>query len=312
MWDELSLLNLNWFDYFVLIVISVTTLVALLSGFTRSLLFIITWGGATLAAIFLSPFVLAYFSNLFPSIEINRFLLATIVFIISLVFFFVLGYYIKPFLKNKKWGIFDKSLGLLFGLIIGIFFASLLFFTIEKTAHLLNLDEKSSALSWYYKAETYNALNISTSVLTSFLPDDYTSVLETKMGEVKDSSLKLLELESKTSVNNVLEEEDSQTMKDVLMALPSDKKQDSFNKFHNADKKLSSEQTRKFFNDILQLYKASLTRGEVSKADAIDDERIKKLEASLSDSDTGDAAEYDTGYQENNLKQLNRLIDTIE
>jgi membrane protein required for colicin V production len=306
--ETFASLSLNWFDYIIIGLISLCSLLSLLVGFVRAFLFIITWAGAFTASYFIPPILYGVMSPYLSESPYFLYGITGVIFVIVLIVFFIMGYYAKAYIKDHKWGFFDKSVGLLFGLLVGALLSVILFLSVDKAAQVLNLDKHSQAMYWYRNAETHNALQLASTIMLSHVPGDYASLIENGVDGIKKSSLALLNLDSSGKANSVLSEEDSKTMREVMMVLPEDKVKDSFNQFQGGER-LTPQENRKLLKHILESYKRSLVKGDIGVDSAVEGQRIKQLEVNLSGTD---AIDYDAGYRKKNLNELDQLIETVE
>lgn len=304
-----SLSELNWFDYLILGIIFSTTFIAFFKGMIRTLLFIITWLGAVVIAVFLPPLITPHIVDYFSEEKVAYMVVTTTVFVLSLIILWIICYNIKCYCNKKDWGLFDRSIGFLFGALLGVILSSSLFFVVDKVATLLSLDKDSEVYSWYYDAKTYNALNITTSVISSYIPEKYYEKIDDTIIAVKDSPFSILQSGDRGFSNTILGEKNTETMKELMLLLPGQDLQDIYQSEGESTNDISDKEKRIIFVKILELYKQNLLQGKISGEDLIDGERIRQLELSLSEKNETD---YNTGYKKKNLQQLDRLIDNVQ
>jgi membrane protein required for colicin V production len=328
-----SLSGMNWFDYLIAAIIFGITFIAFFKGLVRTMLFISTWFGSMVAAFLLYPKLVPHISGYFSDEKVAVISAAVSVFIVSLIVFFLISYQIKTYCKDKHWGIFDKSLGLLFGLVLGVTIACTIFLMIARLADVLSIDTNSEAYSWYKGAKTYNALRIVSSVFEGYIPDSMNDGFEDTISSIKKTSIEVLNHKSEDAgVNNLLDPKNAQTMYEVIQLIPETKLKDIYAKYDLAN--VSDDKKREVFSEILTLYKQSVLQEEVSLADIISGEKIFRLEEALivsldvstektkptdsvshvdeSKAELSTKKDDNTGYQKDNLHQLDRLIENVE
>lgn len=110
---------MNFIDVVVLVVIGMSALIAFSSGFVNVVLWILSWVGAVVATV-------AFFPAAQPIAEryISNQLMANVVaavgiFLIALLVCAILNQIISRMVRGSALGALDRSLGLLFGLILG-------------------------------------------------------------------------------------------------------------------------------------------------------------------------------------------------
>ena len=113
-------LGLNLADWFILIVLIASGIIAFARGFTKEFLSLFLWIAAFIAAISLEYLTTPKINDFIGNEEISKIISYFVVFII---FIFIGGIVIKFISKLIKWSGasgFDRFLGVLFGLIRGL------------------------------------------------------------------------------------------------------------------------------------------------------------------------------------------------
>ena len=134
-------LGLNLADWFILIVLIASGIIAFARGFTKEFLSLFLWIAAFIAAISLEYLATPKINEFIRNEEISKIISYIVVFII---FIFIGGIVIKFISKLIKWSGasgFDRFLGVLFGLIRGLIVLFVIFLLLPsglKTTDLIN------------------------------------------------------------------------------------------------------------------------------------------------------------------------------
>ena len=134
-------LGLNLADWFILIVLIASGIIAFARGFTKEFLSLFLWIAAFIAAISLEYLATPKINEVIGNEEISKIISYIVVFII---FIFIGGIVIKFVSKLIKWSGasgFDRFLGVLFGLIRGLIVLFVIFLLLPsglKTTDLIN------------------------------------------------------------------------------------------------------------------------------------------------------------------------------
>ena len=134
-------LGLNLADWFILIVLIASGIIAFARGFTKEFLSLFLWIAAFIAAISLEYLATPKINEFIGNEEISKIISYIVVFII---FIFIGGIVIKFISKLIKWSGasgFDRFLGVLFGLIRGFIVLFVIFLLLPsglKTTDLIN------------------------------------------------------------------------------------------------------------------------------------------------------------------------------
>ena len=134
-------LGLNLADWFILIVLIASGIIAFARGFTKEFLSLFLWIAAFIAAISLEYLATPKINEFIGNEEISKIISYIVVFII---FIFIGGIVIKFISKLIKWSGasgFDRFLGVLFGLIRGLIVLFAIFLLLPsglKTTDLIN------------------------------------------------------------------------------------------------------------------------------------------------------------------------------
>jgi membrane protein required for colicin V production len=111
--------SVNFIDIVVLVVIGLSALIALSSGFVNVVLWILSWVGAVIATVYFfpifQPMVLQHISDQL----IANIVTAVAIFLVALIIFTIINQIISGMVRASAIGALDRSLGLVLGLVIG-------------------------------------------------------------------------------------------------------------------------------------------------------------------------------------------------
>ena len=182
-------LGLNLADWFILIVLIASGIIAFARGFTKEFLSLFLWIAAFIAAISLEYLTTPKINDFIGNEEISKIISYFVVFII---FIFIGGIVIKFISKLIKWSGasgFDRFLGVLFGLIRGLIVLFVIFLLLPsglKTTDLINNSKITPIIQKYApEIEEYfrnlidnrnvveEALDIIEPIQNELIPDPY-------------------------------------------------------------------------------------------------------------------------------------------
>ena len=161
----------SYLDLAVLIVVLVSGLLALLRGFTREVLAILSWVAAAAAAYFFHPLAIPYIK---PYISKDEFALAAAVaavFFIALVLVSIVTVKLSDVILDSKIGALDRTLGFLFGAVRGALLAVVAFVFYSWLVPDTNQPE------WVKNARTKPFLQAGGEKLREILPEDIDSIV---------------------------------------------------------------------------------------------------------------------------------------
>lgn len=117
----------SYLDLAVLIVVLVSGLLALLRGFTREVLAILSWVVAAAAAYYLHDHATPYFKPYISKEEIATVASIASVFLIALIFVSLITVKLSDVILDSKVGALDRTLGFVFGAVRGVLLAMVAF-----------------------------------------------------------------------------------------------------------------------------------------------------------------------------------------
>jgi membrane protein required for colicin V production len=119
--------GLTYFDYIVLIVISISAIFSMLRGMTREFLGLAGWVIAVFIAVTSAPAMTEWLSSFLKVEGLTEILAWALPFAASVVIWFILASLISPGLKRAGLGVLDTWFGILFGILRGILFSMILY-----------------------------------------------------------------------------------------------------------------------------------------------------------------------------------------
>ena len=112
-----------WLDLGLIAVVLISAFLAMLRGFTREVLAIVSWGAAAVAAFYFHPLVVPYIKT-YVKADLNenvvRGLSAAAVFLATLIVVSLMTIKLSDAILDSKVGALDRSLGFLFGAVRGL------------------------------------------------------------------------------------------------------------------------------------------------------------------------------------------------
>ncbi len=161
----------SYLDLGLIGVILVSSLLAMLRGFTREVLAIASWGVAALAALYLHPLALPYVKPYIAKDNIALAAAAAGVFFVALIVVSIITVRISDMILDSKVGALDRSLGFVFGAARGLLLCAVAFVFFNW------LVPDKSQPEWVKNARMKPLLAVTGDQIMAFLPDDPESIL---------------------------------------------------------------------------------------------------------------------------------------
>lgn len=161
-----------YLDLAVLIVVLMSGLLALLRGFTREVLAILSWVVAAAAAYFFHPLVTPYFKPYVQKEEIALAGAVAAVFFIALVLVSIVTVKLSDAILDSKIGALDRTLGFLFGAVRGALLAIVAFLFYSWLVPPANQQD------WIKNARTKPFLEAGGETLRQMLPENIDSIVD--------------------------------------------------------------------------------------------------------------------------------------
>jgi membrane protein required for colicin V production len=149
----------------------VSAMLAMVRGFSREILSIVSWVAAAAAAFFLYPYVLPYLTPYIDNEKIRMAAAAGAVFLVALIIVTLITMRIADFIIDSRIGALDRALGFLYGAARGVLVVAvgLLFFNWLVGAH---------PPAWITEAKSRPLLETIGAKIQSLLPEDPENMLK--------------------------------------------------------------------------------------------------------------------------------------
>lgn len=161
----------SYLDLAVIIIVLVSGMLALLRGFTREVLAILSWVAAAFAAYYLHPMALPYVKPYISKDELALAAAVAAVFFIALILVSIVTVKLSDVILDSKIGALDRSLGFVFGAVRGMLLAVVAFVFYGWLVPDANQPE------WVRSARAKPLLQAGGEKLREWLPDDLDSIV---------------------------------------------------------------------------------------------------------------------------------------
>ncbi|MGD9542802.1 MAG: CvpA family protein [Methylocystis sp.] len=161
----------SYLDLAVLIIVLVSGMLALLRGFTREVLAILSWVAAAAAAYFFYPLALPYIKPYISKDEIALAASVASVFFVALIAVSLVTVKLSDVILDSKVGALDRTLGFLFGAVRGALLAVVAFVFYSWLVPETNQPE------WIRDARAKPFLQAGGDKLREMLPDDIDAMI---------------------------------------------------------------------------------------------------------------------------------------
>jgi membrane protein required for colicin V production len=161
----------SYLDLAVIIIVLVSGLLALLRGFTREVLAILSWVAAAVAAYYLHPMALPYVKPYISKEELALAAAVAAVFFVALVLVSIFTVKLSDIILDSKIGALDRSLGFVFGAVRGMLLAVVAFVFYGWLVPDANQPE------WVRDARAKPLLQAGGERLRDLLPEDIDSIV---------------------------------------------------------------------------------------------------------------------------------------
>ncbi|KAF2989359.1 CvpA family protein [Methylocystis sp. MJC1] len=161
----------SYLDLAVIIIVLVSGMLALLRGFTREVLAILSWVAAAFAAYYLHPMALPYVKPYISKDELALAAAVAVVFFVALILVSIVTVKLSDVILDSKIGALDRSLGFVFGAVRGMLLAVVAFVFYGWLVPDANQPE------WIRSARAKPLLQAGGDKLREWLPDDLDSIV---------------------------------------------------------------------------------------------------------------------------------------
>jgi len=112
----------TYVDAFLVGIMLISGILALMRGFTREVLSLLSWGGAALAAYFLRPYLTETARSYFAESDkwVGDIVLVIALFVVALIIISLLTMKLSDWILDSSIGVLDRTVGFVFGLARGL------------------------------------------------------------------------------------------------------------------------------------------------------------------------------------------------
>lgn len=161
----------SYLDLAVIIIVLVSGMLAMLRGFTREVLAILSWVAAAAAAYYLHPIALPYITPYIAKPELAMGAAVASVFFLALIIVSLFTVKLSDVILDSKVGALDRTLGFLFGAVRGILLATVAY------AFYGWLVPDANQPAWVRNARAKPLLQIGGDKLRDLLPEDLDTIV---------------------------------------------------------------------------------------------------------------------------------------
>ena len=302
--------DLNWFDIAVISIILISAIFAFVKGFIRTVFSLITWGGAVGISIYFYPEAKIILDDYIANEKVSMAFASLGLFIVSFVILAVIDGLLVDLLDNFRAGVLDRSLGFVFGCIRGFIIVIALFFVIHMLVATMYLNKDDEKSPWWVKefnqASMHELLLDAMTFSFRFLPESYRAYLDDTIKNAKS----MADVMTGKAIGDdvVLNIESREIMKKVILALPPEDIAHITKVYNEHSETLTDEEKIKQFREIYYKYKYAVQVGKVDPNMEISEKEQQILEVLFSH----DYPQEPAAYDEKNIKDIERLIDTVD
>jgi membrane protein required for colicin V production len=163
------------FDGIVIGVVLFSAILAMVRGFSREVLSIVSWGGSAAAAYYLYPMLLPYAKRYTDDERIAIVGSAAVVFLIALIIISFITMKIADFIIDSRIGALDRTLGFLFGAARGVLLL------VVAVAFWNWLVDAAHRPDWVNNAKSKPFLDSMVVKLETMLPEQFAQMVRTNV-----------------------------------------------------------------------------------------------------------------------------------
>jgi membrane protein required for colicin V production len=161
----------SYLDLAVITIVLVSGMLAMLRGFTREVLAILSWVAAAVAAYYLHPMVMPHIKHYIAKEELALGASVAVVFFVALILVSIVTVKLSDIILDSKIGALDRSLGFVFGALRGALLAVVAYVFYGWLVPDANQPE------WVRTARAKPFLQAGGEKLREFLPDDIEGIV---------------------------------------------------------------------------------------------------------------------------------------
>ena len=187
------------FDVLVTVIITAFTLIAFMRGFVKDLLSFASWFGAAILTVYFYPFAASHIDSLFKSPIAVSIAASASIYISSMIVFTIISTIILKSMGEHRKGAVDRSLGVVFGLLKGVFLVSLIHYCIVLVA------EKEP--EWLKEGETYKITRSGYEFLEEHTGDSISKLVKQTKKQIDEAVKDPENLEKIKELNGLIEDD---------------------------------------------------------------------------------------------------------
>ncbi|WP_455481131.1 CvpA family protein [Bartonella sp. B12(2025)] len=165
-------MSITVLDGIVVVIILLSAFLAMLRGFSREVLSLVSWAIAAVATLFLFKPVLPFFEQYLSNKMIALITTLITIFIIVLIITSIITMKISDFIIDSRIGILDRTIGFVFGALRGLFIMVIGMLLINA------LIKPENQANWLKNATTKPILDSLGQKVWEILPKDFDTVFE--------------------------------------------------------------------------------------------------------------------------------------
>ena len=297
------------FDIVVISIVFFSVLFAFLKGFIHSFFSFLSWLSAAILSYLLVPDLLGFLPPGYKDSGVIISLYYIAVFIVLWVLFAIIFFRMARVFKAVHKGVLDRTFGVMFGLIRGIFIVCLIFFTVTIVfAFVYPEKDQKTGPEWLVQAKLYNSLDLSTEFILSLFPQQANFYVRTLVQRLEGVSVHMDSLQP--GKHDQFTQKEKILMKQVIASLPEHQVDRLHDQYGGDTDALSKEERMEIFAEIFQLYLQAEQQGSIFPQDRLTEDEKKSLQRLFSPITPTDKKE--TAYEKGNIRSFERLVDSIE
>ena len=156
----------SYLDIGVVVIVFISAILAMLRGFTREILAILSWGIAAGSALYGYPFLVVYIRPYVQKEILAAAASAIVIFFVVLILVSIITVRLSDAILDSKIGALDRSLGFLFGIGRGFLICAIAFMFFD---WFMAADSQPA---WVTNAKTHPFLVQTVDAIRSVLPED--------------------------------------------------------------------------------------------------------------------------------------------
>ena len=267
----------NEYDLVILVIMIISTLIAVIRGFIREVFSLIGWIGAALITFLFFEKTANYLSNYFENKTVVSAISVLGLFTISLIAISIVNMVLTDFSRAIRLGAIDRSLGLAFGFVRGMIIVSVIHYCIT-----LIYNKPEDEPKWFKDSTTYNFTNFGASMLKD-LTFDYLHGAKKEnpvnKGIADALGNSFANYSGDRSAFSALRNKD--IFRKIIKGLPQRDKEKVVDKLNELPEYPTAEQKNRILLEMLVTYKKAYRADIVKDENKIDDSDYLKLEDTI-------------------------------